>query len=210
MRLLLLFSLLLLPLCFGAVQRIEIVDRHDVLDGAPMGDAGPYERISAKVHFTIDPNLPANKIIADVELAPRNEKGLVEFSADLYILKPRDSAKGNGTALVEISNRGGKGLLSMFDLAQGSTDARAQAEFGDNFLLEHGFTMVWVGWEFDIPPSPKLLHLYAPIASDHEKPIYGLVRSEWEGDQRVTTISLGDRTQVAYPVADQNNSANKM
>ncbi len=195
---------------FAAVKSIEVLERTDVLDGAAFGATGPYERILARAHFAVDPKLAPNRIIADIDLAPRNEAGEVEFSADLYILKPRDSAKGNGTALVEISNRGGKGLLSMFDLAQGSTDARAQAEFGDNFLLEHGFTMVWVGWEFDIPPSPKLLHLYAPIASDHGKPIFGLVRSEWEGDQRVDTISLGDRTQVAYPVADQNNSANKM
>src|SRR5258708_35082502 len=104
----------------------------------------------------------------------------------------------------------------MFDFAselarlQGSTDPRAQADFGDNFLLDHGFTLVWIGWEFDIPPSPKLLHLYTPIASDHGQPIYRLVRSEWAGDQRVTTISLGDRSPDAYPVADQNHSANTM
>jgi Alpha/beta hydrolase domain len=194
----------------AAVKSIEVLERTDVLDSAAFGASGPYERILARAHFAVDPNLAPNRIIADIDLAPRNEAGEVEFSADLYILKPRDSAKGNGTALVEISNRGGKGLLSTFNLAQGSTDPHAPAEFGDNFLLDQGFTLVWVGWEFDIPPSEKLLHLYAPIASDHGKAIYGLVRSEWEGDQRVTTISLGDRTQLAYPVADQDNSGNKM
>ncbi len=148
---------------FAAVKSIEVIERSDVLDSAAFGAAGPYERILAKAHFAIDPKLAPNRIIADIDLAPRNEAGEVEFSAELYILKPRDSAKGNGTAVVEISNRGGKGLLSMFDFAselarlQGSTDPRAQADFGDNFLLEHGFTMVWIGWEFDIPPSPKLL-----------------------------------------------------
>jgi Alpha/beta hydrolase domain len=195
---------------FAAVKSIEVIERTDVLDSAAFGATGPYERILARAHFAVDPKLAPNRIIADIDLAPRNESGEVEFSADLYILKPRDSAKGNGTAIVEISNRGGKGLLGMFDLASGSTDPSTQAEFGDNFLLENGFTMVWVGWEFDIPPSPKLLHLNAPIATDHGQPIYGLVRSEWEGDQRVTTISLGDRTQVPYPVADENHSANKM
>src|SRR5438477_10495969 len=107
---------------FAALTRIELVQRTDVLDGAPQGEAGAYERFVAKAFFAVDAKLPANRVIADIDLAPRNEAGMVEFSADLYLLKPRDSAKGNGTALVEISNRGGKGLLSMFDYAAASTD----------------------------------------------------------------------------------------
>jgi len=200
-------TLILAGACFSAVTRVELVERTDVLDGAPFGATGPYERIIAQVHFAVDPKLAANRIIADIDLAPRNDAGKVEFSADLYILKPRDSAKGNGTALIEISNRGGKGLLGMFDLASGSTDPRTQAELGDNFLLEQGFTLVWIGWEFDVG---RPLRLYAPVASNNGQPIYGLVRSEWEGDQRVTTISLGDRSQIGYPVADANDPANKI
>ena len=173
---------------FGAVSRIEIVDRADV--------PGAYERIVAKVHFAVDPKLPANRVIADIDLAQRNELGLVEFSSDLYILKPRDAAKSNGTALVEISNRGGKGLLGMFDYATASN------EFGDGFLLQQGFTLVWVGWEFDVPASPKYLGLTTPLASDHGQPIHGMVMSEWIGEKRVTSISLGDRFLRAYEVAD--------
>ena len=177
-------------LSFGAVTSVEVVERSDY-------KGGPYERIVAKIHFAVDPKLPANRIIADIDLAPRNEQGLVEFSADLDVLKPRDSAKGNGTALVEISNRGGRGLLGTFDL-------------GDDFLLDRGFTLVWVGWEFDVPPTKDLLRLYAPVATNNGQPIFGLVRSEWEGDKRVTTIPLGDRAQIGYAVADQNNPQNRM
>jgi hypothetical protein len=176
---------------FAAVTSVELVDRSDYLNG-------PWEKIVAKVHFAVDPKSPANRIIADIDLAPRNEHGLVEFSADLYVLKPRDSAKSNGTALVEISNRGGKGLSGTFDMA------------GDNFLLEHGFTLVWVGWEFDVPRTGDLLRLYAPIATENGKPITGLVRSEWEGDKRVTTIPLGDRNQIGYPAADPNSTENRL
>jgi hypothetical protein len=195
-------SLLVSTAAFSAVTRIELVERNDVQD--------TYERLVAKAYFAVDPKLAPNKIIADIDLAPRNAEGMVEFSADLYILKPRESAKGNGTALVEISNRGGKGLLSLFDLANGSQDPRTSAEFGDNFLLEKGFTLVWIGWEFDVPPSPHLMHLYAPIATNHGQPIYGLVRAEWEGDKLVTTIPLGDRAQIGYPVARENDPANKI
>jgi hypothetical protein len=205
-------ALILLLACvsFAAVDRVELVERTDVLQGAIFGDAGPYERIVAKVYFAVDPKLAPNRIIADIDLAPRNAEGKVEFSADLYVLKPRDPAKGNGTALVEISNRGGKGLLGMFDLASGSTDPRNPPDFGDRFLLEQGFTLVWIGWEFDVPPSPNLLHLYAPIATNNGAPIYGLVRAEWTGDKRVTTIPLGDRTQIGYPLADANAPDNRM
>ena len=180
---------------------MELVERTDALDGASYGPAGPYEHLVAKVHFAVDPKLAANRIIADIDLAPRNAEGLVEFSADLDVLKPRDSAKGNGTALFEISNRGGKGLLGTFQL-------------GDNFLLEQGFTLVWVGWEFDVPPSDSLgralLRLYAPVATNNGQPIRGLVRSEWEGDKRVNTISLGDRSQIGYSVADPNFAENRL
>ena len=159
---------------------------------------GPYEKIVAKVHFAVDPKLPANRIVADIDLAPRDENGLVEFSADLFVLKPRDSAQGNGTALFEISNRGGKGLQGTFDFE------------GDNFLLKRGFTLVWVGWEFDVPPKDNLLRLYAPVATNNGQPVLGLVRSEWEGDERVTTIPLGDRSQIGYAVADPADVANRM
>ena len=204
------FALLCASLSFAGVSRIDVIERSDVLDGASFGAAGPYERIVGKAYFAVDPKLGPNRIIADIDLAPRNAEGKVEFSADLYILKPRDPAKGNGTALLEVSNRGGKGLLNMFDLAPGSRNPRTPPEFGDNFLLQQGFTLVWVGWEFDVPPTPEMLRLFAPIATDNGKPITGLVRSEWIGDERVTTIPLGDRAQLGYPVADPNDAANQI
>ena len=53
---------------FAAVTSVELVERTDYADG-------PYEKIVAKVHFAVDPKLPANRIIADIDLAPRNENG---------------------------------------------------------------------------------------------------------------------------------------
>jgi len=180
--------LLIASACFAAVTRIDVTERAD--------DSG-YERIVGKVYFAIDPALAPNRMIADLDLAPHNAQGKVEFSSDLYILRPRDASKRNGTMLVEIANRGNRALLATFNL-------------GDSFLLEQGFTLVWVGWEFDLPPSPGLLRVEVPIATDHGKPITGLVRSEWEGNQRVTTIPLGDRDEIGYPVADANDPANKL
>ena len=195
--------LFLTAIGYGAVQKIEITEKSDVPNTG-------YERIVGRVRLAVDPKLAPNRIIADLDLAPKNAQGLVEFSAGLYILQPKDSAKSNGTALVEISNRGGKSLLGLFDFARGSADPRTPDEFGDGFLLNQGFTLVWIGWEFDVPGQPNLMRMESPVATQNGKPITGLVRSEWTGDKRVTTIALGDRVQVGYAVADPEDPANQI
>ncbi len=187
-----------------------MISHTDVLNGAPFGKIGAYECIVAKVHFAVDPRLAANRIIADIELAPRDKNGLVEFSSDLYMLTPRNPANGNGTALMEISNRGGKALLNEFDFGRGQLNPTSAESFGDDFLLQQGFTLVWVGWEFDVPMRPGLLRAYLPVATDHGGPITGVVRSEWIGDQPEEIIPLGDRGQTGYAVSDANSPDNKL
>ena len=139
----------------AAVTRVEVAQRIDI----PIVN---YEQITGKAYFAVDPKLAANKIIVDVERAPRNAKGLVEFSADIFVLRPKDAAKSNGTALLEISNRGGSGMIGMFDLAQGR-ELRTPADLGDPLLFEAGYTLVWVGWEFDVPDRTGMMKLYAPV-----------------------------------------------
>ena len=192
------------------VRSVLVSQRSPVLDGRSFGKAGPYERLSGTVRFAVDPRLPVNRGIVDLDRAPLDNDHCVEFSANFYILQPKDAARANGTTLVEISNRGGKGLLPMFNFAHGSADPRTSEDFGDGFLLERGFTLLWIGWEFDVPDNPGLLKLDAPVATDHGEPITGLVRAEWTGQERVSTISLGDRSQKAYAVADPNDPENKL
>ena len=189
-----LFPFLAASFLNAAVARVEVTERADL----PIVN---YERISGKVYFTIDPKLPANRIITDIDRAPRNAHGMVEFSADLFVLKPKDVAKGNGTTLLEISNRGGKGTLGMFDLASGR-DLRTPEDFGDPLLFEAGYTMVWVGWEFDVPDRPGLLRLYSPVIQG----LTGLVRSEIVVERRATSASLGDRAQIPYAVAEPDSA----
>jgi alpha/beta hydrolase family protein len=168
----------------AAVTRVEVASRTDVPNTN-------YERIVGKVYFAVDPKLANNQIIRDITLAPVNAKGLVEFSSDLYVLQPKDPKKSNGTALLEISNRGGKGMQGTFDLGTNAADS---------MLMSSGFTLVWVGWEWDVPPGDAQLHLYAPAI----KGITGPVRSQIVAQKRTTSVSLGDRVQVPYAVADLN------
>ncbi len=193
------FALLALPCLLNAeVTRIHVVDRGDVLDGKSLGPAGAYERVTAKVRFALDPKLPANRIIHDLDKAEKNAKGMVEFSADLYVLKPRDPAQGNGVLLFEVSNRGGKGLLGRFNSATGSLDPATPEQFGDLWLLKKGYTLVWLGWQWDLPPGPNLMRLDAPIAEG----IKGPVRAEFIPNSPATVMPLADRNHQAYkPVA---------
>ncbi|MCU1258419.1 MAG: hypothetical protein JWO80_1304, partial [Bryobacterales bacterium] len=123
-----------------------------------------------------------------------------EFSADIYILKPRDSAKGNHAVFVEIPNRGGKGMLGVLDRATGSLNPKAASDFGDGFLLEQGYTLVWIGWQFDVPERAGVMRLYAPVATDHGKTITGPVRSEFIPDRKTMSMPLSDRNHWTYPV----------
>jgi alpha/beta hydrolase family protein len=183
------------------VVRLEVHQRADVLAGKSFGKSGPYERLSGRAYFAVDPKLPANQIIRDIDRAPRNEKGMVEFSADFYVLKPRDPANGNGAVLYEVSNRGNKGMLAMFNRAAASRDPLAEKEFGDGFLLEQGYMLLWLGWQFDVPRTEGLMRLYAPVATDEGRAITGLVRSEFIPDAKTTSFSLGDRNHIPYAPA---------
>ncbi|HEY7910760.1 MAG TPA: alpha/beta hydrolase domain-containing protein [Blastocatellia bacterium] len=189
----------------AAVTRIEIKTRADLLAGKEFALAGSYEKIVAKVYFEVDPANPRNRVIVDLDKAPRNARGNVEFSADLYILKPKDTARGNGAALVEIPNRGGKAMVRFFNHARNSLDPATEAEMGDGFLMRHGFTLVWIGWQFDTPRREGAMRLDAPVATDNGKVIEGWVRSDFVFNSKVFSASLGHRGQNAQPAINPDS-----
>jgi hypothetical protein len=190
------------------VVSVEITSRTDIQNGKPFGNAGPYERIVGRVHFAVNPANPHNRQIVDLDKAPRNAHGEVEFSADLYLLKPKDMAKGNQAVLFEVSNRGGRGILSLVNGREG--------EFGDGFLMRQGYTIAWVGWEFDLSSQGEHLRLSAPIAHDSGgKEIHGLVRTDFTPSQKrndmpLGHILLGPDGGNSYPVDDPASEKNKL
>ena len=205
-----LFLLLAAATTSADVVRIDVDARHAVADGRAFGLAGSYEALSGMVHFEVDPANPANRMITDIALAPRNERGRVEFRSNFFLLKPADAARGNGTVLYEVSNRGGKGMLGYFNNAAGSRDPQTAEEMGDGFLLENGFSLLWLGWQFDVPVREGQMRLHTPVATEDGATITGLVRSEVVVNERVFDRSLADRSHMAYEVADPNDSANVM
>src|SRR5437867_5644133 len=200
-RALLLTGLVAWPLS-AEVVRIEVQSRSDLVGDQAVGLAGPYEKLSGKIFFAVDPAAAANRIVTDLDKAPRNARGKVEFSSDFFLIKPKQMERGNGALLYEVSNRGGKGMLGFFNHAAGSLYPSSSAEMGDGFLMKQGFTLLWVGWQFDPPRRPGLVRLYPPIATDGGRAIRGLVRSDFVVTTREFDHSLADRDHLAYPVAD--------
>jgi hypothetical protein len=199
---------LLISTMQARVVRVEIATRSDINDGKPFGAAGPYERIVGRIFFAVDPGNPHNRQIADLEKAPRNAQGEVEFSADLYLLKPKDMAKGNQAVLFEVSNRGGRGILNIVNGRDG--------EFGDGFLMRQGYTVAWVGWEYDISDQPGRLRLTAPVAHDADgKSIHGLVRSDFTVSEKrdempLGHLLLGPDGGKSYAVDNPGNERNRL
>ncbi len=192
------------------VVRVTIQRREPVLAGRPFGLAGPYERLVGTVEFALDPALRQNRPVVDLALAPRNGKGEVVFTADLFILKPADLRRGNGRVYYEVPNRGGKGILRRLQNATSSLDPREAPEFGDGWLMKQGFALVWMGWQWDVPDSPGLLRLSAPVATDRGRPITGLVRSVILLDERKEQAPLADRGHAAYPAIDPDGRDSRL
>jgi hypothetical protein len=116
---------------------------------------GPYEKLQGRVYFEVDPESPASRRIADIAFAPRNTKGRVEFSSNFVLLRPRDAARARHSVLLEIPNRGvTQAHGSFFSTASGSAFDLMNLDttsLGDAFLFEQGFTVAWLGWQFDLP-----------------------------------------------------------
>ena len=127
------------------VTRVEVKARTTI------ADAG-YEKIAGLVYFAVNPRTAGNSVIADLEKTATTHDGRVEFSADFYILRPLDASRSNRVALVDVVNRGRKMVLSGFNRG-GTSDPATAADLGDGFLMRQGFTVAWVGWEFDVRRS---------------------------------------------------------
>jgi hypothetical protein len=165
------------------MKKLYVQKRESYGEGQSFGNSGEYERIVGRIQFAVDPNAPEHQGIVDLDKAPKNGEGLVEFTSDLCILKPLDLSRGNRCLFVEFVNRGNKRALQFFNDAPHTNDPKTVVDAGNGFLMRRGYTVVWFGWEGDVLPGESRMTLDVPVASDEGKPITGLVRSEFITDQ---------------------------
>ena len=180
------------------VVRFEITSREPFAEGESFGEIGAYERIIGKLYFAIDPALEHNRNIVDLDLAPCNEHGKVEFSSDLFILVPKDPCKGNGGLLYDVNNRGNKLALLFFNSAPRGNDPKTRNDAGNGYLMRYGFTVVWSGWDGELLPGDHRMQLTAPVAIGKGKPIAGRVRYEIVPKNDVTRININRDNHGSY------------
>jgi len=187
---------LTLALCLVAVSsyaetvRVEVTSRKDIPQYG-------YEEITGKAYFWVDPTDPHNKAIADIDKAPISKDGGVEFSADIVALWPK-IGNGNNVALVDVVNRGN---TTAFRLNRTAGADRV----GDGFLMKQGFTVICIGWEFDVRARDGAIRIEVPVATSNGAPISGTVRAPFIPDRRDINYTVTETAAYApIDVNDQN------
>ena len=179
------------------ITRLEVLGQEDFAGGASFGTAGPFVRIHAVAHGELDPADPANAVISGLAQAPRTPGGTVAYDTDVEILRPRDPARGSGTMLFDVPNRGNKYALSWLDDAPGAglvNDPRTAADAGNGFTFSRGYTVVWAGWQPEVHGA-GLMGIRVPTLPGVAAPIRFQIEAGTRGPDAVTTMPL------PYPAA---------
>jgi Alpha/beta hydrolase domain len=187
--------------------RIDAVE--PFAEGQPFGEAGSYERVTGTAKGELDPQSPQNQTIVDIDKAPRNARGLVEYETDFFMLRPLDPNRGNGVIFYEVNNRGRKALLARVDEAPpDNNDPRTILDAGLGFSLGRGYTIVWSGWDPDAPTANGGLTAHFPVATDDGKPIVRRIREEFEFGTR--SKASPDLAKLYYPSATLDTSTARL
>ena len=152
-------------------------------EGSTFGNAGAYERVRGSFKGELDPADARNKVIVNLDKAPRNAAGRVEYEADFFMLRPVEAARGNGKLIYDVTNRGRKYIhWRLMDARTQSTahanDPRTVEDAGNGLLFNMGYTFVWSGWDPDAPRTNNGMSMKPIIATDNGKPIVRVIRDE--------------------------------
>ena len=130
------------------VTKIVIDSRTPAFNSRSFGAVGSYEMLRGRAFGEVDPKERRNAIIQDIDLAPKNAHGNVEYITTFTLLMPADMAKTNGVLFYEIANRGNS-MFSSFDLGGAPADATS-----DPLFYKRGYVVLTSGWQGDLLPGP--------------------------------------------------------
>src|SRR5262245_8967732 len=210
-------SLFAAPPAQARITRVEITRVEPAFAGRRFGEVGTYERVVGRAYGEVDAAQPANAVIQDIGLAPKNVRGRVEYVTDIDILRPADPAKGNGVLFFNVVNRGNKGGLASFNadvpvgLPQSVADNNAVKVVGDGFMMKQGYTIVWFGWQGDVLPGNDRMTLSVPAAKNPDgSSITGIVRGELIVRAPAKTLNLSTGwftllSHASYPTVSTDN-----
>jgi hypothetical protein len=196
----------------GFIQSFQILSSAPAFGGAtPAGAAGPYQVITAVVHGELDPNNPLNAGIVNIKNAPVGSDGYVAYTTDVVILRPQSAAAAKRVLFYDVVNRGSKIGAASF-VGGGALDTGAAPSSSFPSLLRNGYTILWSGWQGDVPVTGNsstagagLLGASFPVATNKDgTPMTGLSREEFIPDYAggpPTTIPL------TYPPANLSDKS---
>lgn len=166
-------GILVAPVAEARITKIEITSvESPTFGGRTFGAVGAYEKLRGKAYGEVDPADPHNALITDIGLAPKNAQGKVEYSMDIYILKPITASSSNRKLFMEVNNRGGK-LFGPFNGSSGGNNPTTAADAGDAFLMNKGYALAWSGWDISAPPGGDRLTITVPVATNNGATITG-------------------------------------
>jgi hypothetical protein len=200
------------------ITRFVILRREPFANGYEFPITGAYEKLVGRIYGEVDPKNRLNKVIVNLDKAPRNTRGRVEYWSDFCILKPLDMARGNGKIFYDAPNRGSKRIVSFINDAPATNDPSTFEEAGNGFLMGQGYTVVWCGWQGDLMPQKNWLVMGVPVATNNGKEIVSKVRTEivvekkgiksqsLSGDERVKSyvVASGDKSQASLTVREKS------
>jgi hypothetical protein len=132
------------------VKKVQISAKESpTFGGYSWPGVGQYEKIVGKAFGELDPKDPKNAVIVDLQLAPKNANGKVEYSFDFYLLKPIDLSKGNHKMVYEPPNRGRKTIAALNRGIGGQDPGSVKDErlLANSFLMPQGYSISFSGWD---------------------------------------------------------------
>ena len=184
-------------------MRIEITRVESAFDGLCFGNVGAYEKVAGRIFADVDPAHPLNAGIINIEKAPSNGIGRVEYQLDFYLLKPVDLRSGNRRIFYDVVNRGNKLALNNLNDAPRTNDPAAAADAGNGFLMRQGYSLLWSGWQGGLSEGDHLLRAQLPVATEQDAPIVATSRDEFILEHTHNPITLS----LSYPASTLDQGA---
>jgi hypothetical protein len=193
------------------LTRLQIDRIEPFADDMAFGSVGSYVRLMGRAYGELDPHHPRNAVIVNLEKAPRNARGRVEYDADVYIMRPTEVTRGNRKILYEVNNRGRKLLLPILHEAletspTSANDPTTADDAGNGFVFRQGYTVVWSGWDPDAPRGNYGMTIRVPVATAGEQPMVQTIRDEFVFGTRVPTTRLTAPLSYVAATLDQGQA----
>ena len=186
------------------IRKIQITAKQSpTFGGYSWPGVGQYEKIAGKAFGELDPKDPTNAIIVDLQLAPRNARGNVEYSFDFYILKPIDLTKGNHKMLYEPPNRGRKTIAAL-NRGVGGNDPGSVTDaplLANSFLMPQGYSMSFSGWDFSSGTSTADFNTTNTLPIAHNPDGSSITGPSYE-----YIVNAGSSYALTYPAATLDQS----